>query len=217
MKKLIYLLLLFSILSCHKDPLCELADDEARLQGYALEKGTKKPVEGVRLYLTNCVSSLQFGSFPSCTVIDSTKTDKNGYYSFTYKYKGKYSGLSFDLRANVSDSYYKRNRFETIGPTDHLIWDYNLELIPKAWVKVHVKNANPFDESDFVWVYGAWSGGSHDDRYYGKNISLNIKKEVTGNDSISISWNTTKNSIDYFKTLEVYCPAHDTTYFEILY
>jgi hypothetical protein len=217
MKKIIYFLLLLSILSCHKDPLCELAKDEARLQGYALEKGTKKPVEGVRLYLTNCASSLQFGSFPTCTVIDSTKTDKNGYYSFTYKYKGKYDGSSFDLRANVSDSYYKRGRFETIGPTDHLIWDYNLELIPKAWVKVHIKNINPFNDADLVWVSGGWSGALKDDRYYGKTVDLFIKKEIIGNDSLGISWDITKNNIDYFKTSKVYCPALDTTYFEILY
>jgi hypothetical protein len=214
MKKLIYLLLLFSILSCHKDPLCELANDEARLQGYALEKGTQIPVEGVRLYLTNCVSSLQFGSFPSCTVIDSTKTDKNGYYSFTYKYKGKYGGSSFDLRANVSDSYFKRNRFETIGPTDHLIWDYNLELIPKAWVKVHVKNVNPFNESDRM-VTGSLTPSL--DYFDGNKVDTTIKLEWIGNDSLGIGYTVTKNKINTFKIKKVYLIGLDTVSCNLFY
>ena len=148
MKKSFYFLAIVLIVSflggCKKDPLCELADNQARLQGFVLEKGTKKPVEGVMLYLTNCVCSTQLGGGCSCTVIDSTKSDKDGHYAFTYIYKGAFAGSSFELRAKVNDKYYKRNKFETIVPTEHIIWDYNLELIPKAWVKVHIKNVNHF-------------------------------------------------------------------------
>jgi hypothetical protein len=217
MKKIIYLLLFTAILSCHKDPLCELDKDEARLQGYALEKGTKKPVEGVRLYLTNCVSSLQFGSFPTCTVIDSTKTDKNGYYSFTYKYKGKYDGSSFDLRANVSDSYYKRGRFETIGPTDHLIWDYNLELIPKAWVKVHIKNVNPFNDADKIGISGLTNIAS-DNVFYGSKVDTLIKSsDNIGNDSLGIGILVTKNKISTFKIKKVYLIGLDTVSCDLFY
>jgi hypothetical protein len=148
-------------------------------------------------------------------VIDSTKTDKNGYYSFTYKYKGKYDGSSFDLRANASDSYYKRGRFETIGPTDHLIWDYNLELIPKAWVKVHIKNINPFDEADKMVTGSITPSLTY---FYGNKVDTIVKSwDSIGNDTMGIGYTVTKNEISTFKIKKVYLIGLDTVSCDLFY
>jgi 5-hydroxyisourate hydrolase-like protein (transthyretin family) len=142
MKKITFFAIIALIVSflgsCKKDPLDDLAEDEARLQGLVLEKGSKKPIEGATLYLYNCECSIVFGGGCHCTLIDSFKTGKDGRYSFTYKYKGQFDGNSFELRAKATNQYYKKSGFETIGPTDHLIIDYNVEFIPKAWVKIHI-------------------------------------------------------------------------------
>jgi hypothetical protein len=219
MKKLFFILsslLIISLLitACRKDPLDAIGKDEARMHGKIIEKGSKKPIKGARVYLRNCKCIFLGGC--NCKVIDSLTTDDTGRYDFTYKYNG-FDGHSFDIFVRVPEKFRQDNSPAALSPNTHDIVNYDVEIIPRAWIKIHVKNIKPFDEFDKVWVFGGWSGGSHDNIYYGKNTDLIVKKEVVGNDSTSVSWDVTKNKIDYFTTKKVYCFAHDTLNFELLY
>jgi hypothetical protein len=218
MKKITFFAIITLIISflgsCKKDPLDAIEDDEARMYGKIVERGTKKPVKGARVYLRNCKCVLFSGC--GCTTIDSVTTDASGSYDFTYKFQG-FQGDNFDLFVRVPERYRQEKSALALAPTTHANVNHDIEVTPRAWVKVHVKNINPFDEYDKVWISGGWSGGSHDNIYYGEKVGLYFRKEVIGNDSCTVSWDVTKNKIDYFTKISKYCVAHDTTYFDVLY
>ena len=217
MKKSFYFLAIVLIISflegCKKDPLDAILADQARMYGKIVEKVSKKPVKGARVYLRRCTCVI---GGCNCKVIDSLTTDATGRYDFTFKHSA-IIGNSLDIFVRVPEGFRQENSSIALAPNTHTIVNYDIEITPRAWLKIHVKNVNPFDQYDFVWIGGGWSGSSSDDKYYGKNTDLFIKKEVIGNDSCNITWSTTKNKIDYFKIKKVYCLAHDTLFSEVFY
>ena len=218
MKKLTILFFagfIFSLMiCCKKDPLSELPDDQARIYGRVVEKGSKKPVGGAKLFLHNC--SCVFLGGCTCSTIDTLTTDASGAYDFTYKYAG-YSGRTFDISVLVPKLYRKESGIAVLAPNTHTIVKYDIEIKPIAWVKVHVKNINPFDEYDKISVNGGWGGTSDSNVYFNKNVDVYFKKEILGNDSIGVGASVTKNNINTLTIQKKYALAHDTTYFEILY
>jgi hypothetical protein len=201
--------------SCKKDPLDKIADDEAQITGKILEKGSKKPVKGAKVYLRNCKSGPLFTGY-SCQAIDSVTTDNTGRYSFIYKFAG-FSGRGFDLVVRVPEGFRQENSAVALAPNTHDIVNYDVEIIPRAWIKIHVKNINPFDDFDEVWISGGWSGGSHDHIYKGNKVDLFFSKDIIGNDSIGVGWSVTKNNLSNFTVKKMYAIAHDTMRFELLY
>jgi hypothetical protein len=161
MKNLIILtisILIVSFLgSCEKDLLSKLPDDQARIHGRVVEKGSKKPVQGAKLFLHNC--SCVFLGGCTCSTIDTLTTDASGTYDFTYKYAG-YSGGTFDISVLVpkSKGFIQESGIAVIAPNTHTIVKYDIEILPIAWAKVHVKNIKPFDEYDKVSINGGWGG-----------------------------------------------------------
>ena len=220
MKKNTFLLftivLMISLLtSCKKDPLDEIGKDEARMYGKIVEKGSKKPIKGARVYLRNCKCIFLGGC--NCQVIDSLTTDDTGSYDFTYKYDG-FDGHSFDIFVRVPEGFRQDNSPATLTPNTHDVVNYDVEIIPRAWVKVHVKNIKPFDEFDKIWISGiVWNNLAGTHQYYGKTTDIFLKTEVIGNENETIAWEITKNNILRRKDTTFYAIGHDTTYFEILY
>ena len=218
MKNTFYFLAIATILSisfaCHKDPLSAIPDDQARMYGKILEKGTKKPVKGAKVFLRNC-SCIPFGGC-ACSVIDSVTTDDTGKYTFTYKYDG-FSGSSFDIFIKVPKGFLAENSAIALAPTTHDIVNLDIDIQALAWIKIHLKNNKPFDMYDKAWISGGWSGGSHDNIYYGKDVDVLFVKEVIGNDSLGVGWSITKNNNNVFFTKRMFPTGRDTTKFEILY
>ena len=217
MKKLFYFLAIILIVSflggCKKDPLDAIPADQARMYGKVVEKGTKKPVKGVKVYLRNCTCVI---GGCSCSTIDSLTTDDMGRYDFTYKFNG-FKGRSFDIVVRVPSGFLPENSPIALAPTTHDNVNYDIEIQPLAWIKIHVKNVTPFDEFDKIWISGGWSGAAGDHQYYGKNPNFYIKKEIIGNDSIGVGWYVTKNQKEIFSKVKLYAIAHDTIKFEIFY
>ena len=214
MKKLIFFaVLLFYLAACRKNPVDTIPIDQARMYGKVVEKGTKKPVKGAKVYLRNCTCVI---GGCNCSTIDSLTTDDTGRYDFTYKFNG-FKGRSFDIVVRVPNGFLPENSPIALAPTTHDNVNYDIEIQPTAWIKIHVKNATPFDEFDEVWISGGWSGGSHDHIYRGNSVDVIFKKEVIGNDSLGVAWSVTKNNINTFYIKKMLSVAHDTIKFEILY
>ncbi len=212
MKKILFfsltLLIINFLVSCNKDGIdCS----EARLQGRLLEKGSKKPLSGWTVYFSSSSCELLVGC--SGTVRDSTLTDADGNYSYTYDIETHDNVFAFP---KVKEGYFQQD-YRVLGPfKESKVMTKDIEVVAKAWIKFHVVNEKPFDQFDQFILSGKYSA-NYDVSYPGPVIDKYNKALVEGNDSINVSAYITKNSINYIKNWKIWSKAHDTTFFEIKY
>ena len=175
------------------------------VKGRVLEYGTNEPVAGAKVNLLGGEWSLG-GSFGS--IQDTFVTDADGYYEFTFKPKEDYiyyldaeKEQYWDFIPTLDFSDYKENNLDIV-------------LDPEAYLELHVKNVNPFDNQDRI--HSSFGGNSPDD-YYGMSVDIFRRETVRGNRNINLTWGVVKNSeiTEYWDT--IYCPAYDTTLYEVLY
>jgi hypothetical protein len=78
-------------------------------------------------------------------------------------------------------------------------------ITPEAYLKLHIKNVNPFDDGDWIKINTDYSDifGNSLDRFYGINVDTLIYLRKNGN---LINWQE-----------KIYCPAFDTTYHQVSY
>lgn len=198
--------LLFS--SCKKDH-----DFTTTISGQVLEFDTNKPIEGATVYAYGGTSNGNLSnSGANLSTITSTTTDLNGYYHFSFDAED-FSIL--DMSAS-HDQYFPVN---TIIQNIFRGVDNEIDIIldPHAWLKIHVKNNLPIDEYDIISVGNSFNYDDIDP-LYGNTIDTTLIGLVKGNniDTRAI-WFVTKNDVTENYHQNIYCPAHDTTYIEILY
>lgn len=85
----------------------------------------------------------------------------------------------------------------------------DLYLTPQAWLKVHIENIEPGESSDNIAINGFLSGS-----FNGSLVDTFLLGEVPGNQFIVIYW---AFGYEPTQTDTIYCPAFDTTYYELLY
>ncbi|MBL7816635.1 MAG: hypothetical protein JNL70_16560 [Saprospiraceae bacterium] len=180
-----------------------------KTSGKVLEFGSNKPIKNAKVGIYE-----EGGEFLGSTwtkLVDTTRTDANGFYHFD---KGDLDkGSSFFISA-AADKYY------TYDPNNYLITgqevtNLNIVLDPFAWIKVHVKNVNPFDDRDSLILGNVV--GHIPNILVGKNIELNYINKVFGNRDMRAGWSFSKNNNWIFKADTLNIPAHDTLNYEILY
>ena len=193
----VLVLLLIPISGCGDKDIIKGID----VSGYVLEYGTLEPIEGARVYLIAGISS----------VTDKVITDMSGRYEF--KRPHRETGTVLSLYA-FADDYY--DIIEADVPLPWKKQEIDIVMDPYAWIKLHIKNTNPFDHNDLLSFSGEWGGGSLPD-YYGMNVDLYYLQKVYGNRFIDIYWGVTKNNNFNFSQDSVFTVAHDTVDFEILY
>jgi hypothetical protein len=215
MKKHIFVLLvplLFSMASCERKPLNRTFID---VRGQVLEIVTQKPIANALVAIYE--EGGEFLGSSWTRLLDSTRTDANGFYRFNKPDLD--NGSTFTLSA-VAKKYYvfdaisNRTNFET----GKVVTNCNLILEPYAWIKVHVKNVNPFDENDLILLdqlVSPW-GGTHS--YLGMRVDTTYNRQIGGNINQRVLWISKKNGIStrYFDSAFV-VPAHDTISLPIHY
>ena len=177
------------------------------VKGRVLEYGTNEPVAGAKVNLLGGEWSLG-GSFGS--IQDTFLTDADGYYEFTFKPK---EGYIYYLDAE-KEQYW--DFIPTLDFSDYKENNLDIVLDPEAYLELHVKNINPFDNNDNIRYSGFWSGGAAQDNL-GVNIDFFDIKTVRGNRGVHIYWNVSKNGNSTFYEDTVYCKKHDMTSYEIFY
>jgi hypothetical protein len=206
MKKYLFVLLSFSFLmvQCRKE-----ANNYVKVSGKVLEFGSNKPIANAKVAIYE-----EGGAFLGSTwtkLVDSTHTDANGFYRME--------------KSNIDNgsSYYvaaAANKYYTFDPTKYVatgqdVVNNDIVLDPFAWIKVHVKNVNPFNERDSILLGNVV--GTIPMTHVGRNIELNYTNKVRGNLSMRATWTVAKNSIgkSFVDTIKI--SAHDTLNYEILY
>ena len=169
-----------------------------------VEYGTNQPIENARIILKQCESEFLGGTF--CIELDTVFTDAQGRFNMDIPNTphSYVLGISAENYFDYDDGY-------SIQDYQHNTGD--LALYPHAWLKVHIKNVNPFDwfdEIELGWI----SGGFY---LYGEGVDTTVIHRLGGNRNFDASWFVTKNSIWKLYTDTLYLPGHDTTFYEILY
>jgi hypothetical protein len=209
-KELLFLLILPTVLltGCFKE--YSSPPGNTRIQGFLLEYGSEKPLEGIALYLKEITStSTTSGSFGTTTV-NSFYTDDEGYFNYEFEDDGTKGYIASYQKI---PGYYDVD-FLTVNTGNNIGLQRFAD--PYAWLKLHIKNVNPVNGSDNIRITGSWAGGSPDDNF-GTEINFFQVERVRGNRDTKINWWVTKNGSTQKDTALVYCTAHDTTFFEILY
>ncbi len=207
MKK--YLILLIPMLLMLAE--CRKPDKTTYIKtsGKVLEFGSNKPIKNAKVGIYE-----EGGAFLGSTwtkLVDTTRTDANGFYHFD---KGNLDkGSSFFISA-FADKYY------TYDPNNYLVTgqevtNLNIVLDPFAWIKVHVKNVNPFNDRDSILLGNVV--GTIPMTHVGRNVELNYINKVQGNLAIRATWTVAKNGRGQSFVDTIIILAHDTLNYEILY
>ena len=197
--------LLLSLSQCRKDDKTTFI----KTSGKVLEFGSNKPIKNAKVGIYE-----EGGEFLGSTwtkLVDTTRTDATGFYHFDIGDLDK--GSSFFISA-AADKYY------TYDPNNYLVTkqevlNNDIVLDPFAWIKVHVKNVNPFNDADSLILGNVV--GTIPRIHVGKNIELNYTNKVFGNKNMQAGWSVRKNGIWKDYELVINIPAHDTLNYEILY
>jgi hypothetical protein len=199
MKKFLFVLISCSFLmaQCHKE-----ANNFIKVSGKVLEFGSTKPIANAKVGIYE-----EGGAFLGTTwtkLVDSTHTDVNGFYNIDKPNIDV--GSSFYISA-AAEKYY------TFEPTKYLSTGKavtnEIILDPFAWIKIHVKNVNPFDTNDKIIINGS--------TYTGKNFEQDFTYKIIGNKNFSIEWSVQRNNISTSFSDSTKVVAHDTSKYEIRY
>jgi hypothetical protein len=192
-------------------------DDNESLSPYTVAKGIVKdagtgtPLANATVYLIEGEWSLLSSGGGYSYVLDSFTTDSDGAYEFRFLDKDDYK---YSITASKADYWDLSSAAIVPLPYQENIMD--VHLYPFAWLNIHIKNVNPFDENDNIQYDGSWSGGNPQDNI-GMAVDFYDLKKLKGNKDIELTWWVVRNNqITQFHDT-IYCTGGDTTYYEIFY
>lgn len=182
-----------------------------KIEGVVLEYGTRKPLANVMVFLDESHSA-PFSGGGTYYPIDTTFTDTEGKFVYDFIHIPNSDKLKWDYQVRTQPYLYYPDEYEMESGYQYK----NKELIvePHSFIKAHIKNVNPFDDEDYIFVsFGGGSGG----RFRGRNIDeINIYK-VSGNKKIKILTRLDRNKIETEKIDSIYIKGHDTLDYDIFY
>ncbi len=201
MKKYFLILVPLMILlsQCQKEP----ATTFIKLSGRVLELESNKPIPNAKVGIYE-----EGGEFLGSTwtrLLDSFRTDANGFYHYEKHNLDKGSSFFLSVAANKYITYDPNNYLITGQEVNNL----DVVLSPYAWIKVHIKNVNPFDSSDKIILSG--------NTYIGNSFEKEIIYQISGNKNLRITWSVYKNSLWRHFSDSVKVNAHDTLKYQIFY
>jgi hypothetical protein len=169
------------------------------VEGRVLEYGTNKPIANATVYLMEVKGTFLGPSGSS--KIDSTTSDHNGRYKFTYMDNPYVS----EIRGNAN--LYYDNYAYIMGTGKKLKTD--LILDPHAWLRIHVKSNNPGNTTNSIFFE---DGSCTPEGHVGKNLDTISVCQKRGNRNFKFFYSTSTSTHGNQRfPLELNLPAHDTT------
>jgi hypothetical protein len=207
MKKFLFLLACFGLLmaQCHKD---NTPQGPTIVEGKILEIDSDVPIANADVFLVEVDATGSIFGPTKNTTIQKMVTDASGNYKFSFQWNKKFT---YDVEAQApTDKYYSDSQSAIFG-SDEGKNVQNVYITPTAWLKLHVKNVNPFDSRDEVkFFYGSCYGNTVD-----STIVVKVQGSIKALNTIRI-W-TTRNSVQTYKDISTIVPPHDTTKLDIFY
>ena len=203
MKRLLLLYLFFLLLSCGKGIF-----GPARVDGVVKDKTTNDLIPGATVYLLeNDNSGSLLGPPGSSIIIDSTTTGAFGGFEFVYDKRNSYSYYVSGKKEHYIDNMLQVYILD-LGAGN----DVEVFLQPEAFLKVRVHKVNYYDEWDYIIVNDLYA------TFYGNYVDTIEELTVYGNQIQHLTWFIFNDGLNTnSQGADIYCPAFDTTYYEILY
>lgn len=215
MKKILYLFLMASLLvSCKKDP------KTISISGKLIDPYQNIPVAGVKVTLqANGVVDGVYNS--SYVTLGTVTTASDGSFTFDIE-ESAYDAFRFTL---LKDGYYMVQEVVSAGsvsPESPLIqfFDFPSEAI----IKMHIKNATPFDNNDKLIAYFTNNPISSFDccsstpvTFSGMSVDTTFYCKSVGGFKLTIFKSLTKNNVVVYDTDTINTIPSDTTEVELLY
>lgn len=153
--------------------------------------------------------------------ISITTTDASGNFSLDFT-EEKSAGYRFYIRKEKYFDYTVDISANDI--THEQTYTPNFNLYTVAYLKLEVKNTNPYDSADFI-SYRFTTGflecyqccTNTMFKGYGKTYDTIMKCKTYGNNTVSLNWIVTKNGIPINHNQNVFCTPNDTTFYQISY
>lgn len=206
LKIISFIILLFGFASCEK-PLIETGV----VEGIVKDATTHEPIVNADVFLLQNEKgdgSIIGGGGPS-KQIDYTTSDANGNFTFHFNYNKNYSYLC----GAEKELYFDLNQEFAVDAESKGGVNVEVLLNPVAWLSVHVKAVNEYEPSDYIGI-----NSLQNDPYYGSTVDTIETITVYGNITFQMTWFLFEIGTEIFSQTEyIYCPAFDTTYFEIFY
>ncbi|MBK7243019.1 MAG: hypothetical protein IPH98_04060 [Saprospiraceae bacterium] len=162
---LIFLFVLPMLHSCIKDQSEGYSGDKVpygnktrtKIEGVVLEYGTRKPLSNVMVFLDESHSA-PFSGGGTYYPIDTTFTDTEGKFVYDFIHVPNSDKLKWDYQVRTQPYLYYPDEYEMESGYQYK----NKELIvePYSFIRAHIKNVNPFDGEDYIFVaFGGGAGG----------------------------------------------------------
>jgi len=201
-------------------PSCKKDKNKININGSVYDPNSKATVSGVTVTISS--SKITNGYYNSnYTDIATTTTDGSGNFSFEFQ-KDKSAGYRIYIaKSNYFDYTLDIPDANIVAGTPYTP---KYDIYPVGYIKLHVKDAAPYDSTDFI-AYSYTSGylscyeccTNTTFKGYGKLYDATSKCKTYGNQNIIINWHVTKNSTDVAYSYTFFCTPFDTTSYEILY
>ena len=174
---------------------------------------TKKPIANADVYLLNRDNTSWSGP-QNTSLVTHYKTNNLGKCTFVFTPE-EYGW--FEIAAEA-EGYYENDDFDNgtiqnIGKVNDMI----LEMHPEAFLKIFLKNTNPFDVNDRVNIGGIGVPSGGDGLFYGMNVDTFTFARTWGNRTVGSAYFVKKNGVESKIYYNIFCPANDTTYYYINY
>ena len=215
MKKFINILILAIILIG-----CQKKSETISLKGKVFDPNQNTYIKGARVTLqATLISSGVYSS--AYQDISSGLTDASGNFSFDINVQHV---VSYKIIIQKDSYFYYEKIINPDAWTPGQTYSLSYNIYPEAYIKLDIKNVNPFDNNDVI--YYAFATGYSDcteccsNKYFsGTGIQFNtiFKCKTFGAVNADLIWHFTKNNIDTQYDSIIYCKPFDTTCIKIRY
>ncbi len=161
----------------------------------------------VGLFETDGESAFGLGG----VLMEEKYSDASGEFIFNFNAREGYQYYVQAIKYQYWNDQSNNIEFVQYGEDDVIVY-----LQPEGYLELHIKNEPPSSPYDVISLNT--SDPSNDGPFSGENIDTTIVLRTYGNASNPIVWGIYFiDSLTYTEELEIYTPAFDTTFFEILY
>lgn len=204
------------------------------ISGYVHDVVTDDSLPNVKLRLRadSRGGSNQLKSFEQ--VLDSTYSDANGYYQFSFECApdAPYGSEAFNYYAiePVQEHYWKNPNMtlSTFGCGDNYLDSRNVNIIPLTWIKVHIRNDPPAQTSDSVYYNGPsdespqyntqlFDGYAHEFGLRGAMADTIFFVTIKANTGPMHFWDVTESGVTTRSAAFIGCDPLDTCKLDIFY
>jgi hypothetical protein len=192
--------------SCKKDAIPTSA------QGRVTTLGTETPLAGIAVTLIedNYGGGVLGGNGGYNGPIKTVHTDQDGYYHIDHTCN---PSTAYWVEFETAEGHFGPIQKQAVYPGQNNT--INMKQIPFAYVRLHIKNVNPYNVYDkFNYLLDPGGGGGFD----GPGIDVITTRRTAGNGNVLLYYTAIKNGqlvVDSKDTL--FIPAYDTLDYQIFY